>query len=74
MTPLYLLELGDGIVYAPLPYLVRHLAVPAGTLRRWAAADRWPRRHVHGRAYYLLASAEASAQRRHRDTPQKRGA
>lgn len=65
---LRLLDFGDGIIYAPLPYLTRHLAVPEGTLRRWAAADRWPRKRIAGCMYYLLPSVEASAQRRHRDT------
>lgn len=58
---------GDGVIFADIDYLTTVLRTPVSTLRRWAREDRWPRRKIRGRAYYLLSSATVSHNRR-RDT------
>lgn len=67
------LDYGDGVIYADIDYLQRILRTPESTLRRWARDDGWPRRKIRGRAYYLLAAATVSHNRR-RDTPMPKGA
>jgi hypothetical protein len=56
--------MGDGCIFADIDYLGAILRTPESTLRRWAREDRWPRRKIRGRAYYLLASATVSHNRR----------
>lgn len=68
-----LLDLRDGLLYATLDILHDHLAVPVGTLRRWASEDNWPTRKIHGRRYYLMSTAERSYHARGR-APRRLGA
>ena len=70
------LDLGDGALYIPLDILSGRLRVPESTLRRWAAEDKWPKRKIQGRVYYLWSAANkayAVRGRGFRDT-RKRGA
>lgn len=40
--------------------------VPAGTLRRWASEDKWPKRRLTGITAYSATAASVSYSRRNR--------
>lgn len=60
------LDFGDGLIFADIDYLTNILRTPVPTLRRWARDDKWPRRKIRGRAYYLLPAATKSYNQRRR--------